>query len=68
MYPPSMVQFGGQTGINLSQSLDLVGMPILGSSADAIDIASDRSRFEDFLARLGIPQPPGAASRLWRRP
>ena len=60
MYPPSMVQFGGQTGINLSQSLDQAGMPILGSSADAIDIASDRSRFEDFLARLGIPQPPGA--------
>ena len=60
MCPPSMVQFGGQTAINLSQSLDQAGMPILGSTADAIDIASDRSRFEDFLARLGIPQPPGS--------
>jgi carbamoyl-phosphate synthase large subunit len=59
-YSPSMVQFGGQTAINLSQTLDQVGMPILGSTADAIDIASDRGRFEDFLARLGIPQPPGA--------
>ena len=60
-YPASVVQFGGQTAINLSQSLDHVGMPILGSTAEAIDIASDRSRFEDFLAGLGIPQPPGAA-------
>ena len=59
--PPSVVQFGGQTAINLSQSLGRAGMPILGSSAQAIDIASDRHKFEDFLARLGIPQPPGAA-------
>ena len=59
--PPSVVQFGGQTAINLSQSLGRVGMPILGSSAKAIDIASDRHKFEDFLARLGIPQPPGSA-------
>ncbi|PZC49004.1 MAG: carbamoyl-phosphate synthase large subunit [Chloroflexi bacterium] len=59
-YPASVVQFGGQTAIDLSQSLDLVGMPILGSTAEAIDIASDRRRFEDFLAGLGIPQPPGA--------
>ena len=59
--PPSVVQFGGQTAINLSQSLAMAGMPILGSSAEAIDIASDRQKFEDFLSRLGIPQPPGAA-------
>ena len=58
--PPSVVQFGGQTAINLSQVLGRAGMPILGSSAQAIDIASDRHKFEDFLARLGIPQPPGA--------
>ena len=58
--PPSVVQFGGQTAINLSQALDWEGMPILGSTADSIDIASDRGRFEDFLARVGIPQPPGA--------
>ena len=59
--PPSLVQFGGQTAIDLSQALSSAGMPILGSSAEAIDIASDRHKFEDFLSRLGIPQPPGAA-------
>ncbi len=59
--PPSVVQFGGQTAIDLSQILDQAALPILGSSADAIDIASDRHRFDEFLARLGIPQPPGAA-------
>ena len=59
--PASLVQFGGQTAIDLSQALSLAGMPILGSSAEAIDIASDRHKFEDFLSRLGIPQPPGAA-------
>ncbi len=58
---PLVVQFGGQTAINLSQSLSRVGMPILGSSAQAIDTASDRHKFEDFLDRLGIPQPPGAS-------
>ncbi len=58
--PPSIVQFGGQTAINLSQPLSYVGMPLLGSSADAIDIASDRRRFERFLSELGVPQPPGA--------
>ena len=60
-FPPSIVQFGGQTAINLSQTLDSVGMPILGSSARSIDIASDRHLFEEFLARTGIPNPPGAA-------
>ena len=59
--PPAVVQFGGQTAIDLSQSLAMAGLPILGSSAEAIDIASDRHKFEEFLSRLGIPQPPGAA-------
>jgi carbamoyl-phosphate synthase large subunit len=58
--PPSIVQFGGQTAINLSQPLSQVGMPIIGSSADSIDLASDRKRFEKFLEGLSIPQPPGA--------
>ena len=60
-FPPTMVQFGGQTAINLSQSLDKAEMPILGSTAQSIDIASDRHLFEEFLARVGIPNPPGAA-------
>ena len=59
--PPSMVQFGGQTAINLSQSLDKASLPILGSTAQSIDIASDRHLFEEFLERVGIPNPPGAA-------
>jgi carbamoyl-phosphate synthase large subunit len=58
--PPSIVQFGGQTAINLSQPLSSAGMPLLGSSAEAIDLAEDRRRFEQFLSELGIPQPPGA--------
>ncbi|MBI2965213.1 MAG: carbamoyl-phosphate synthase large subunit [Chloroflexi bacterium] len=62
---PSVVQFGGQTAINLSQSLGMAGLPILGSSADVIDLASDRGRFEDLAARIGIPQPPaGTAGNL----
>ena len=59
--PPCVVQFGGQTAIDLSQRLAHAGLPLLGSGAEAIDIASDRHRFEEFLARLGIPQSPGAA-------
>jgi carbamoyl-phosphate synthase large subunit len=58
--PPSIVQFGGQTAINLAETLVNSGMPIIGSSIETIDIAEDRRRFEDFLNRLGIPQPPGA--------
>ena len=56
-----VVQFGGQTAINLADPLHRTGAPILGSSSDTIDMAEDRHRFEDFLNRLGIPQPPGAA-------
>ena len=58
-HPPAVVQFGGQTAINLSQAIGAAGLPILGSSADAIDIASDRERFGSLMASLGIPQPPG---------
>ena len=59
--PLSIVQFGGQTAINLADPLARAAMPILGSSAEAIDIAEDRGRFEDLVSHLGIPQPPGAA-------
>jgi len=58
--PPSIVQFGGQTAINLAEPLFRSGMPIIGSSAEVIDMAEDRRRFENFLGELGIPQPPGA--------
>ncbi|MBI1885166.1 MAG: carbamoyl-phosphate synthase large subunit [Chloroflexi bacterium] len=59
--PPSIVQFGGQTAINLAGPLARANLPILGSSAEAIDVAEDRARFEELLERLGLPQPPGAA-------
>lgn len=58
--PPAIVQFGGQTAINLAEPLAHSNLPILGSTAETIDIAEDRRRFEEFLSRLGIPQPPGA--------
>ncbi|MBN1863213.1 MAG: carbamoyl-phosphate synthase large subunit [Dehalococcoidales bacterium] len=57
---PSIVQFGGQTAINLAQPLTRSGMGLLGSSAEVIDLAEDRRRFESFLSELGVPQPPGA--------
>jgi len=58
--PPSIVQFGGQTAVNLATPLAQAGLPIIGSSAEAIDLAEDRRRFENFLNGLAIPQPPGA--------
>jgi carbamoyl-phosphate synthase large subunit len=60
--PGTIVQFGGQTAINLSQGLDVAGLPILGSSASTIDMASDRGRFEDLAAEVGIPLPPGGTA------
>ncbi|MEE8046103.1 MAG: carbamoyl-phosphate synthase large subunit, partial [Dehalococcoidia bacterium] len=57
--PAVMVQFGGQTAINLSQALGVADLPVLGSTPDAIDLASDRGRFEEVTQRHGLPQPPG---------
>ena len=59
-YPLSCVQFGGQTAVNLADPLARAGMPFLGAGAAALDLAEDRGRFEEFLSKLGIPQPPGA--------
>ena len=59
--PPSILQFGGQTAVGLAAPLHHVAMPIIGSSAEAIDLAEDRRRFENLLQNLDIPQPPGAA-------
>jgi carbamoyl-phosphate synthase large subunit len=55
----AVVQFGGQTAINLAQPLGERGVPVLGSSVDAIDLAEDRRLFADALQHLGIPQPVG---------
>lgn len=57
---PSIVQFGGQTAINLAAPLSSSGHSLIGSSAEAIDLAEDRRRFESFLNSIGVPQPPGA--------
>ena len=56
-----VVQFGGQTAINLAKPLSDAGIPILGTQFDSIDLAEDRERFDNLLIRLGIPKPPGAA-------
>jgi carbamoyl-phosphate synthase large subunit len=57
--PKSIVQFGGQTAVNLATSLDDSNNPIMGSSAKTIDNASDRISFEKLTESLKIPQPPG---------
>jgi carbamoyl-phosphate synthase large subunit len=56
-----VVQFGGQTPLNLAGALHAEGVPILGTSFDSIDIAEDRDRFERLLRELGIPKPAGRA-------
>ena len=56
-----IVQFGGQTAINLARPLHQAGIRIIGSSVDSIDLAEDRDRFEKVLVELGIPKPPGLA-------
>jgi carbamoyl-phosphate synthase large subunit len=56
-----IVQFGGQTAINLAKPLHAADVPILGSSFDSIDLAEDRNRFERLLNELGIPKPDGRA-------
>jgi len=52
-----IVQFGGQTPLNLAVPLAKVGVPIIGTSPDAIDRAEDRKRFQQFLQKLGLRQP-----------
>ncbi|MDD6032314.1 MAG: carbamoyl-phosphate synthase large subunit, partial [Oscillospiraceae bacterium] len=54
-----VVQFGGQTAIKLTKFLNDLGVRILGTSADAIDEAEDRERFDALLERCGIPRPKG---------
>ena len=54
-----VVQFGGQTAIKLTKHLQKLGVKILGTSADAIDEAEDRERFDELLERCGIPRPAG---------
>ena len=55
-----IAQFGGQTAINLAGPLAERGVKILGTSVDSIDMAEDRERFDELLAKLEIPRPVGA--------
>ena len=52
-----IVQFGGQTPLKLANALEAEGIPILGTSPDAIDLAEDRERFQDLVNRLELKQP-----------
>ena len=57
-----IVQFGGQTPLKLSQALEDAGIPILGTSPDAIDLAEDRERFQSLLEDLNLRQPPNGTA------
>ena len=66
-----IVQFGGQTPLNLARALEAAGVPIVGTTPDSIDLAEDRERFQKLIQELGLRQPPNqiafdveAASRL----
>ena len=58
-----IVQYGGQTPLKLSKALTEAGIPILGTSADAIDMAEDRERFQALLRTLDLLQPPNGIAR-----
>ena len=58
----TLVQFGGQTAINLAEALVQNGVPILGSSVEAIDLAEDRRAFAQALDAIGVPQPMGGTT------
>ena len=60
-----IVQYGGQTPLKISEELEANGVPILGTSPDSIDLAEDRGRFQDFVNKLDLKQPPnGIATNL----
>jgi len=58
-----IVQYGGQTPLKLARDLAAAGVPIIGTSADMIDVAEDRERFQQLLTRLKLLQPPNRTAR-----
>ncbi len=58
-----IVQFGGQTPLNLAKGLVAAGAPIIGTSVDSIDLAEDRDRFDALLNTLGLHKPPSGIAR-----
>ena len=61
-FPSTIVQFGGQTAINLTKKLEKEKYPILGTSANSTELASDRGYFEEITSKIGVPQPPAGTS------
>jgi len=60
-----IVQYGGQTPLKIAEELEANGVPILGTSPNSIDLAEDRGRFQEFVNRLNLKQPPnGIATNL----
>ncbi len=58
-----IVQFGGQTPLKLARDLEKAGVPIIGTTPDAIDRAEDRERFQQMIIKLGLKQPPNTTVR-----
>ena len=58
-----IVQYGGQTPLKLASALEAAGVPIIGTSPDSIDLAEDRERFQQMIAKLGLVQPPNRTAR-----
>jgi carbamoyl-phosphate synthase large subunit len=58
-----MVQFGGQTPLNIARQLQDAGVKIIGTSPDTIDLAEDREQFNSMMTKLGIPQPESGMAR-----
>jgi carbamoyl-phosphate synthase large subunit len=58
-----IVQFGGQTPLKLARALEAAGVPIIGTTPDAIDRAEDRERFQQMIEKLGLLQPKNATAR-----
>jgi carbamoyl-phosphate synthase large subunit len=58
-----IVQFGGQTPLKLARALEAAGVPIIGTTPDAIDRAEDRERFQQMVDKLGLKQPPNRTAR-----
>ena len=58
-----IVQYGGQTPLKLARALEAAGVPVIGTSPDAIDRAEDRERFQHLLQNLGLHQPPNRTAR-----
>ncbi|HEX5091637.1 MAG TPA: carbamoyl-phosphate synthase large subunit [Burkholderiales bacterium] len=58
-----IVQYGGQTPLKLARDLAAAGVPIIGTSADSIDVAEDRERFQKLLEKLKLRQPPNRTAR-----